>query len=216
MRPTKIAIPLSLALCAVGIALFLKAKPAPSGASEIDFGQPKHPVTAQMLETSAKMSRVDAPSFSMVDVKGTPRQIGGETLSKPQFILFILDTCPCSIDAQPLFNKFSKHWADKVDFLGVIDVDQKKGRAWASDYRAVFPVIPDPKLDVIHAFKAQQSVYSALVSKDGKIVKQWPGYSVDMIADMNREMASEVGETPRKFDAEYAPLEKTSGCFFAK
>ena len=75
-------------------------------------------------------------------------------------------------------------------------------------------LLADPKLEIIHAYKAQQSVYSALVSKDGHIVKLWPGYSSDMMQEMNKLMAEEVGEPARAFDTQYAPKEKTSGCYF--
>jgi peroxiredoxin len=167
-----------------------------------------------MARKAGAMSLKPAPEFIRTDVKGERRTISGDQLTRPQFVLFILDTCPCSIDAQPLFNKFSKHWEGKIDFLGVINLDAKKGRSWSSDYRAIFPIVPDPKLEIIKAYRAQQSVYSALVSKSGGIVKLWPGYSSDMMAEMNAAMAKEVGEEVRPFDSQYAPKDKTSGCFF--
>jgi peroxiredoxin len=215
MHIKQVALPLSIALFCTGLVLYISARPKAGPELGIDFNQPpKHPITTEMVKKADTMARKPAPAFSLTDVKGEPRQISGSKLDRPQLVLFILDSCPCSIDAQPLFNKFSKHWEGKVDFVGVINTDAKKGRSWASDYRAAFPVVADPKLEIIHAYKAQQSVYSALVSTHGEIVKLWPGYSADMMQEMNKLMAEEVGEPVRPFDTQYAPTEKTSGCYF--
>jgi peroxiredoxin len=216
MHIRQIALPISIALFCAGLFLYFGARPKQSAQDlGIDFTQPpKHPITSDMVAKANLMARKTAPAFHVADVKGNPLAISGSNLSRPQLVLFILDSCPCSIDAQPLFNSFAKHWAGKVDFIGVINADAKKGRGWASDYRAGFPVVPDPKLEIIHAYKAQQSVYSALVSKQGEIVKLWPGYSSDMMQEMNRLIAAEVGEPVRPFDTQYAPKDKTSGCYF--
>jgi len=204
-----------MALVCAGLAMYLSAKPTKTSGYEIDFNQPPtHPITESMAKAASTMARKKAPSYQVQDVKGLPQSISGKR-DRPQFLLFILDTCPCSIDAQPIFNQFSKHWDKKVEFLGVINVDAKKGRAWSSDFRPAFPVVPDPKLEIIHAYEARQSVYSALIAKNGEIVKLWPGYSADMLQEMNRAMAQEVGEAPRPFDTQYAPKDKTSGCVFA-
>ncbi len=61
-----------------------------------------------MLKNTEAMAREAAASFSRSDVKGNPATISGHELARPQFVLFILDGCPCSIDAQPIFNDFSK------------------------------------------------------------------------------------------------------------
>ena len=213
MHIKQVALPLGIAFFCVGVVLYLSAEPSQD--LGIDFNQPpKHPVTEEMVRNASTMARKPAPAFSLADVKGEPQRISGAALDRPQLVLFILDTCPCSIDAQPLFNKFSKHWAGKADFIGVINTDAKKGRTWSSDYRAIFPIVPDPKLEIIRAYHAQQSVYSALVSRDGGIVKLWPGYSSDMLQEMNKLIATELGEPVRPFDTQYAPKEKTSGCYF--
>lgn len=214
MRTSRFAIPLSVALVCAGLAMYLSAKPAKDTGYEIDFNQPPtHPITEAMAKEASKMARKSAPAFHVLDVKGVSHSLSG-IRDRPQLLLFILDTCPCSIDAQPIFNRFAKHWDGKIDFLGVINVDAKKGRSWASDYRPVFPVVPDPNLRIIHAYQARQSVYSALVSRKGEIVKLWPGYSADLMQEMNELMAVEIGEKPRPFDAQYAPKDKTSGCVF--
>lgn len=215
MRTPRIAIVLSLAIFASGLAVFLTARQSPSATQipGIDFTQPEHPVTPEMIRDADKLARKVAPEFHLTSVRDEVVHISGKQ-DRPQFVLFILDGCPCSIDAQPLFNNLAKQWKDKVDFYGVIDSDQKKGRAWTSDYRAAFPVVSDTKKEIIKAYEAKQSVYCALISREGQIVKLWPGYSQDMMNEMNEMIAAEVGVESKPFDAQYAPNEKTSGCFF--
>lgn len=215
MRLSRYTIPLSLALFCAGLAMFISAKNGqPNNPTGIDFGQPKHPITKAMEDAAEKMDRQPAPTFTRDAIKTGEKVTIGKDLERPQFVLFILDGCPCSIDAQPIYNDFSKHWAGKVDFVGVINDDAKKGREWVSDYRPIFPVVPDPEKEIIHAYKAQQSVYCALISTKGEIVKLWPGYSSEMMQEMNQVIAKEVGEETRKFDTKYVPREKTSGCYF--
>ncbi len=214
MRFAPFSLLIGIGLFCVGILLFVNAKPSSKDDSGIIYGQPRHLVTDDMIRDTAKMSREVAPAYTLDDVKGEPAQIAGKDLPRPQFVLFILDGCPCSIDAQPIFNAFAKHWTGKVDFIGVINDDTKKGRAWVSDYRPIFPVVPDGEKRIINAYKARQSVYCALVSRSGHIVKMWPGYSVDMLKEMNDTLASEVGEKPRPFDTQYAPKVRTTGCYF--
>jgi len=214
MKVARYTIPIGIGLCCVGVILALNAKPTDTNTSGIVFGQPRHLVTDDMIRDTAKMSREVAPAYTLNDVKGQPAQVSGTSLPRPQFVLFILDGCPCSIDAQPIFNEFAKHWAGRIDFIGVINDDTKKGREWVSDYRPIFPVVPDPKKEIIGAYKARQSVYCALVSREGRIVKMWPGYSVDLMKDMNEIMAAEIGEKPRFFDTKYVPKLRITGCYF--
>jgi peroxiredoxin len=199
-------------------ALFVSgcSKPTPSPAVSTGTAvslQPEHPVTPQMSKDAAKMDRKAGPQFSRPSLAGDELAISGKQ-DKPQFVLFILDGCPCSEDAQPIFNAFSKHWKGKVEFIGVIDTAPAKAKKWIADYRPLFPVISDPKKEIIKAYHAKQSVYSVLISREGQIVKLWPGYSTDLLGEMNEAIAKEIGASPLAFDTQYAPKVKTSGCFF--
>lgn len=180
------------------------------GIDPAEYARIRHDVTAQMeLETKAMTNRL-APAFTRKDSYGTQVQVGKGP--KPQFVLFIKQGCPCSIESQLLFSKLSRKFRDTVQFVGVIDKD---GQAFATQYKASFPVIEEPSLGLMKAFDARASVYSALVARNGHIVKMWPGYSADWLKEMNTLLAkaSATKETP--FDPEYAPKDKASGCPFS-
>jgi len=191
------------------------AQAEPKGTDDKQLGllldQPRHPVTTEMEHETGLRALKPAPSMTVEDARGGLHALGGQ--AKPQFLLFILDDCPCSVDAQPIMDKLSKHFDDKVEFLGVTNGDHDAAKDWWVRYSVPFPIIADPKKEIIHAYQAKHSVYSALVS-EGRIIKMWPGYSVDMLADMN-QVISKTARVPLKpFDPEYAPKARTSGCAF--
>lgn len=175
-----------------------------------EYGKVNHVVTAQMeLETKAQANRL-APAFSRTDVFGKDARAGKG--DRPQMVIFIKSGCPCSIDAQPLFNRLARKYQGKVDFVGVID---KQGKDFSNQFLVAYPVVEEPSKGLMKAYDARASVYSALVARNGHIVKMWPGYSADWLKEMNALMAkaSATKETP--FDPQYAPKEKASGCPFS-
>lgn len=219
MRLISITLPAGLALACIGGLMMLKAQDGEAatqhltkdGSSGFNFNEPRHPVTPEMEKETSWQKLKPAPEMTVADASGGNHELGGK--EKAQFLLFILDGCPCSVDAQPIMDKLYKHFEGAIDFLGVTNGDLAKAKDYWMTYSVPFPVIPDPKKEIIHAYQAKHSVYSALLLH-GKIVKMWPGYCVDMLKDMNHLM-SQVAMVPEKpFDTEYAPVVKTSGCTF--
>lgn len=185
----------------------------PAEAAAPIVAEVRHPVSREMLLDAAVFSEKAAPYFKLKDAHGIDVQIGGVG-KKPQFVYFILDGCPCSLDAQPLFNKMYAKYKDKVDFIGVINTAKAKAIDYAGMTTTVHPIVCDPDLTIIKAFKAKESTYNALIRPDGTIEKLWPGYSQDTLHDLNRRLAKLTGEKEVAFDAAYAPTKMTSGCYF--
>jgi len=181
----------------------------------IDFSQPHHYVTREMELESEAMKNRRVPDEVVPTNLGRAFHIGADGGLRPQFVLFIKQGCVCSIDAQPFFNRMARKFSGKIDFVGVIDADAGAAKAYASQFLVAFPVVGDSTLDLIHGFKAQAAVYSALVARNGHIVKMWPGYNADMLGEMNRVLSEAVGVKETPFAPEYAPLRKTTGCAFS-
>jgi peroxiredoxin len=216
MKLIYISVATGMALASAGALLYYVASRPPVQAPvAIDPSVPRHPVTQSMIQETGTLARKVAPAFTARDVEGKSVRLSGDQ-SSPQLVLFIKADCPCSVDAQPIFNSLSKHFTGKVNFVGVIDADSKEAAKWVAANRPVFPVLPDPKLEIIHAYQAKHSVYSALVTKDGHIQTMWPGYSIGMLKEINAALAASVGEKLRPFDTAYAPAQKTSGCAFGQ
>lgn len=215
MRPAVLAIPTGLAFACAGMALMRAANAPHVGVSQpLKEAAVRHFVTPEMERDTAKEARTVAPAFTVPDYEGKKVTIGSPDAARPQFVYFILDGCPCSYDAEPLFHKLSQRFKGQIDFVSVTDAKPAKAREWAVAVLPKYPVVPDPEKEIIHAYKAKASVYSALVSRDGHIIRMWPGYSAGLLKDMNAEMAKAAGVPEKPFDPEYAPLTKAAGCAF--
>jgi peroxiredoxin len=202
VKPIYLAIPLGLALaCAGGLMMVLA-------------NQPRHLVTPKMMEIASGWLNKEAPDFSVKSFEGVPVSLGGENRAHPQFLYFIKDGCPCSIDVEPLFHDLHKRFGKQVDFVGVIDQSDKQARQWSTDMKCNYPIVADAEKKIIKAYGATNSAFSLLIGKEGKILKMWPGYSVDLLQEMNQNLAVAVGQEPKPFDTRWAPKIKAAGCAF--
>ena len=218
MRAIWVTIPAGCLLACLGGLMWIQAKARSetpySNSVNIINSQPRHLITTQMVaETEAKHNAVE-PTFITKDVKGTTVIIGDHSGPRPQFVYFVVDGCPCSFDAEPLFHDLYKVFKGKIDFISVTNGDLTKAKLWNTELSVPYPVIPDPKEEIIHAYGAKAAIYSSLIRKDGHIVKMWPGYSKDLLLEMNSEMAKLAGVPEKPFNTKYAPLTKATGCAF--
>ncbi len=213
MRPVLLAIPSFLALASAAglLAVALKAKNSES----FDVNEvPKHPVTTDMMVKTGAMKTKIATAFTTKDTNGAPIQIAGNGLKRPQFVYFVNNGCPCSYAAEPLFHSLADQFKGQVDFISVTNASAADAKKWIAEMQVTYPVVPDPKVEIMHAYGAISSAYSALITTDGKIYKMWPGFSKDLLLDMNRELAAVIGQPERPFDTQYAPLRPATGCTF--
>jgi peroxiredoxin len=222
VRLLTLTVPLSLGILACGAALFFMAnrveqdrEQGPEGAGGLVlWPKEHHPVSSEMKNSAEKLRRKQAPTFQLQNWDGKTVTIGGPR-AKPQFLIFVMDGCPCSVDAEPLFQKLYKRFEGKVEFLAVTDGTPEMAKKWSFHMLMPYPLASNPKTDVMAAFGADQSAYSVLLDREGAIVKLWPGYSQGILQEMNRLMAQEAGVEAQPFDAQYAPKEPLSGCRFS-
>lgn len=215
MRSLWITVPAGLAFASAGGALYILANAPHVESYDIGTGPVRHEVTSEMVSSADKQSQRVAPGFQVSDVEGKSVTIGSSIAQRPQFVYFVLDGCPCSFDAEPLFQQLGKRYKGKVDFVAVTNGNAAKARDWSVQMLVPYPVVADPNLEIIHAYKARSSVYSALITKDGRIAKMWPGYSRGILAEQNKLMAKMAGVKEVPFEAKFAPIKQAAGCSFA-
>ena len=218
MKPILVTIPAGCLLACLGGLMWVQAKARSespySDSVNIITSQPRHLITTQMVaETDAKRNALE-PTFVTKDVTGATVTIGNHSGSKPQFVYFIVDGCPCSFDAEPLFHDLFKQFKGSIDFVSVTNGDLTKAKLWESELVPPYPVVSDPKEEIIHAYGAKAAIYSALITKDGHIAKMWPGYSKDLLLEMNSLMAKLAAVPEKPFNTKYAPTTKATGCAF--
>ena len=214
MRAIYLTLPAGLALACAGAALMLAAnRPHVEEAASLE-APARHLVTPAMIRETDAAAAKPAPTVVAQDSEGKPVVLGAKNAARPQFVYFVLDGCPCSYDAEPLFHKLAKRFSGRVDFVSVTDAPKPRAHEWSVQMLVNYPVVPDPDKKIIHAYGARASVYSALLRRDGHILKMWPGYSAGFLLEMNSAMAKAAGVAEHPFDPEYAPKVKATGCSF--
>jgi peroxiredoxin len=181
----------------------------------VDMAQPRHPVTADMEAKVTNLNQRIAPFFKLPDTDGKPTIIGGAG-PRPQFLYFVKKGCPCSFDAEPLFQSLYKKFNGKIDFIAVTDAEAKDAHKWDLDLKVPYSVVSNPTVDIMNAYQAPSSVYNSLISKEGVIVNRWAGYSKAYLTEMNEAISKLLAVPLTPFDVQYAPIAGTTGCSFTK
>lgn len=221
MKLAYVTVPLGLALTVAGVVLLMLAKRQEQPGkliSSTEWGvlaQPRHPVTPEMWKEAGAASGVTAPEFVAPDSEGKSVDLAKLAAAGPVFLYFVQDGCPCSIEAQPHFERLYQRYKGEIAFVAVSDADAPHAKKWKSEFSVPYSVVPMPKQDVMHLYSVKRSVYSLLIGKGQKIIKMWPGYSADMLRSLNEEMAAAIGRKAEDFDPKLAPIEMTSGCAFS-
>lgn len=214
LRLSFVAIPCSILIATGGLWLMQLARVTQTKGQTPYSIPTRHPVTKEMELAAASLKRTPAPSFMLVDQDS--RQIGTPDLKegKPSVLVFIKDECPCSIEAQPIFNSIAKAFGGDAQFFGVIDALPQAAAHYAQANVVPYPIICDPKASLPKSFKLVASASIALVDGNGSVVKAWPGYSRDVLRQLNLLLGTLSKAGPKEFDDSDAPKEMTAGCTF--
>lgn len=176
--------------------------------------KPRHPVTEKMWSEAKTLDNVAVPKFELKDQFGKEQTLESLAKGKPLVLYFIKEGCPCSVDLEPLMQRLAKAVDGNVSVAGVISGNAKVAEKWMKVGQTPYPVLLDGKMELIKAFKAERSTYTALVRPDGTVERLWPGYSKDMLLELAKSASELARIAPQPFDPAYAPKTMTSGCSF--
>jgi peroxiredoxin len=165
-----------------------------------------------MASESEGLKGEPASEIDLPDETGRRTRLSGLVRSTPVVIVFTKDGCPCSIESQPFFNALAQVYQGRIQFLGVIDAGPRVAAKYRDDLSVPYPMLCAEDERVFRAFKSERSVYVTLVSRQQRVLRQWPGYSRSMLAELNAELARLAGTTPVSMDLSMAPEAMTSGC----
>lgn len=205
----------ALAIAALAVAVSILATQQPAGVRSnmpnLATG-PRHPVSGQMRETSASLEGKMATDQTVRSREGKPVQLAATWEAQPAVLVFTKDGCPCTIEAQPHFNRLAAAYQGRAAFLGLIDTDPVPAGKFEDDFSVPYPVLSVPEPGVFRAFRAERSVYVTLVEPGGRIARQWPGYSGPMLRELDAAISKLLGTKPSSVKFDGAPDEETSGC----
>jgi peroxiredoxin len=173
----------------------------------------RHKVTAEMLSGTERKATLPAPEFSLPASDDQTHTLAALRAKGPVLINFVNVDCPCSKDAQPMYNAFARAYPD-LTVVGVVNAKPEDAWKWGREQRAGHLMLADPSCRTMRAYGAVSSVYTALVTPRGRIVKIWPGYSQAMMAEVSLKIADLIGVQVKNMDPALAPKEMAAGCAF--
>ena len=149
--------------------------------------------------------RAKAPAFTAMTAAGKSVSLKSLTASKSVVLYFIKKDCPVNAEAEKFFNRIYAA-TEKGNIVGVFNGDKSEFDSWQARFKAPFPVILDPKSEIIHSFGAARSPWVVQVGTDGRTGKEWHGYSQAIV----KEVATVI-KAGAKVDATGAPTDPTYG-----
>ena len=193
-------------VCGVAVANWMSA----SNALE---PEPRHPITEELRKQTAAQAGQAIPYFVRKNVDGEVFDLKQAVEKGPVFVIFIMEGCPCSYEAQPLFQRIEAAFGKKVQFVGITTGSVSEAKEWKAHFDMAYPVISEPDAKLMHDFKAVHSAYTALLTKEGGVVSMWPGYSQHELQSITEALNRATGlrEIVAVTDA---PRKPTTGCTF--
>ena len=187
----------------------------PTSVKAISFRhQEDHPVTPEMARAATNLVGSRAPIFHALGTNNQGFDVASAKSTKPVLLFFIETDCPCSKDASVFFNQLHRAYSKSCEVIGVINADRPTAKGWAKAVGCEFPIVADPDLKVIGSYKISASVYSTIISKDGKINKSYPGYSKDILDEISGRLATLAHTSKVDLNFDKAPKKLISGCPF--
>lgn len=153
-----------------------------------------------------------APAFSGVASNGSTVSLASLSKSgKPTVLYFIGHTCPVNNLAAKYYQRLEANTRGKVNFVGVIDTDAAGFKTWQATHKATYPVIFDPSLKIVKAYKAQASPWTVILDANGKIIEEFPGYSESDLKAHSSLLAKLAKTKFAPLDAKGAPKDARYG-----
>lgn len=176
---------------------------------------PIHPITNPMLEAAALETDTAAPNLVRKTTEGDTIDLSKLSKNGPVYLVFIKDNCPCSVIAQPYFQRLYDAFGGKATFVGITDADLSQAKDWKSHFQMTFPLISDPKLDLMKAYHATNSAFSELIGQDGRVVHQWPGYNRQILGNIEEAIANAAHLPDPNMDVSDVSTKPSAGCTFS-
>jgi len=193
-------------------------RPAPVIESNVPnlLNEPRHPVTLKMTQDAQAVVGEPAPEIALKDQDGKDFKLSGVVHDSPVLVVMVKDGCPCSMEAQPFFNQLAKAYGSKAQFVGVTDAAKYNASKFHDDFNVPYTLVSEPGMHTFEAYQSPRSVYTTLIAKGGAVRHMWPGYSKQLLDEINSALAKESDLPKATLDQKEAPERPSSGCKFGE
>lgn len=200
----------------VTIGAFLIRDEAPTVTSDSPnlLDEPRHPIDEDMLAKAESVVGLQISDHELIDENGGASSIFTLAADRPVLIIATKDGCPCTIESQPYFTELAKSYGEAVAFIGLTDTATDVAKQYRIDFNIPYDIVTVTEGSIFHTLQIKQSVYVTLLDSQGKVLAQWPGYSADMLMQLDEALAEASGIEVSQLDVEMAPSKMTSGCYY--
>jgi hypothetical protein len=140
----------------------------------------------------------------------------------PAFIYFIRHGDSVNDQfARQLHKIQAAYGPGKTKWYGIVNADRSRTDSWIAEFDPHYEVLMDPELSLVQLYGIESSPAVVLIGTDGKIIKQWMGYSGYWLKDLNKSIAQQENVKMANIDFNRTPsstrygaryiLNKTSG-----
>ncbi|RIJ78959.1 TlpA family protein disulfide reductase [Nakamurella silvestris] len=165
---------LGIRLAAAGLVLALVA-----GCSSADAVPPEPPVVVVApSEVSAVVATdaPEAPAFSTIDTEGRQVDLADLWATGPVVLVFFATWCSVCVNRQSEFSNLAERYGQVAKVVGILGQEKvPEVQTYLADHAPGFPVILDEQLKIWRDYAVAEPPFVALISKDGHLVKGWPG-----------------------------------------
>jgi thiol-disulfide isomerase/thioredoxin len=117
-----------------------------------------------------------APDFDLTLVDDTPVKASALWKYRPAVLVFFASWCDVCAQRQAELNALAEKYDDQVVFLGVAAEDTAADLgAYLDEQKVPYPVGLDEAKDTWRKYAITEPPGLVLVSKDGKLLRGWPG-----------------------------------------
>lgn len=152
-----------------------------------------------------------APEFSAKGSDGKTHTLASLTKDKPAVLYFIKDGCPVNSRALKYFDRVAKAYKGKVNFVGIINLDEQAFKTFKDEVKPSYTVLFDPQKKIIRSYKAERSPWAHVVAKDQQITFTKKGFSSPGLNDLSSAMAKAAATKVVQVDTTGAPAQDEAG-----
>lgn len=117
-----------------------------------------------------------APEFELALVNGEVVDAASAWAQRPMVLVFFESWCELCRDQQQDINELAEEYQDVVLFVGVAGLSSEdEVIEYVRENEVAYPVGIDTEGDIWLDYAAAEPPLVALITKDGKIVRGWPG-----------------------------------------
>lgn len=148
-----------------------------------------------------------APEFWTRSIEGkrlSLKDLRGEGVV---FLYFIRDGDPVNNEAMDIIHRMIRAYYpnNHAKFFGVINTEQNRARSWNAERNPPYKLLLDPKLELVYKYKIESSPAIVEIDAEGKIVKEWQGFSGYWLKDLNGFLSKATRRKLQQFDFTKTP-----------